>query len=126
VDDPLAILRSKGFDIGTVVVATAGDNVATTGQGRFLQVAAVQTQHGVHQVQLQLYEPPAKGSKACSATELDDDFVPLLISIKEFFSEWAAVDHKTHVVEHVGWPANRTSRTDLARTLFINGSILQA
>ena len=126
VDDPLAILRSKGFDIGTVVVATAGDNVATTGQGRFLQVAAVQAQHGVHQVQLQLYDPSAKGSKACSATELDDDFVPLLISIKEFFSEWAAVDHKTQVVEHVGWPANRTSRTDLARTLFIKGSILQA
>ena len=39
--DPLAVLRSKGFDIGAVVTAIAGENLEASGRPPLLRVAAV-------------------------------------------------------------------------------------
>ena len=124
--DPLAVLRSKGFDIGAVVTAIAGENLVASGRSSLLRVAAVQTAGGQAQVTLTLYDLGFVGSKAASAREQCGESVPLVVPFATFFEEWAIADPKTFVEEHAGWPAHRTIITDTARSLCNKGTILFA
>ena len=101
---PLALLRQKGFEVGSAVAASS--------QGvlhRLLNFA--DTVAGVV-VLVRLWS--------------SDQSATMEVPMSDFLDSWVVGDPKTQIEEHPGWPVHRTSTLMAAQTLFAKGSVLAA
>lgn len=101
---PLALLREKGMDVGTIVASGASDDL--------YQVAGLSDDAGEATI---LLEPSTSGAGLRTAVKLAD-----------FLANWGIRDRKAQIERHPGWPAKRTVKVEAAQLLYTKGIILAA
>ena len=105
VTDPLALLRSKGFDIGSHTVPSA---MGASGRETMYQIAAIDQRYSDITVVLR---------------DITSTDITRKVALDAFLASWEHRVAKDLVVLHIGWPSKRPSGLVAVRSIMRRGAI---